>query len=276
MTIKFKTSIASLLLIGLFTTACSAKETIVTEPAKAETTKVEETKTAPVKVVEQVKPEALEVKESSVDERYTALFASAKEAVKLSLEENPNNFVAGTHYDELKPRQERLGNSDKIEVVEFFSYGCSHCFNAEPYMHAYAGQVADDVEFKRVPVSFNPFFEQLAKGYYAAEALGADEAAHIAIFDAIHIKRTEFTSVEALAGFYAAYGVDKENFIKAFNSFGVKTQVERDKKLGQAYKITGVPTIIVNGAYKSGGVKAGNLSTWFQIVDSLTALERAR
>lgn len=268
MTIKFKTSLLSLLFLGMFTTACSAKETTATELTKSEAT--EATEATPEAVVEQVKPE------ESVDERYKALFETSKEAVRLSLESNPDNFVAGTHYDVFDSRQELLGDGEKIEIVEFFSYGCGHCFNAEPYMHAYAGQVADDVDFKRVPVSFNPFFEKLARGYYAAEALGASEASHIALFDALHIKRKQFNSVEDIADFYASYGVDKEQFVKAFNSFSINAQIERDRKLSQAYQITGVPTVIVNGAYKTGGVKAGNYSTWFQILDSLTNLEREK
>ena len=274
MTIKFKTSLVSLFLIGLFATACSAKETIATEPAKAETRKVEEIKPAPAKVVEQVKQEVIETDENSVDKRYAALFHSSKTAVKFSLENNPKDFVAGTHYDIFSPRKEKIGANNKIEVVEFFSYGCGHCFNAEPYMQAYEGFVASDIEFIRVPVSFNPFFEHLARAYYAAEALGADEQAHIAIFDALHIKRKDLTSVESLADFYATYGVDKNEFIKAYKSFSVKKQIEADKKLSQTYEISGVPSIIVNGAYSTGGTKAGNYSTWFQILDMLTDLER--
>ena len=274
MTIKFKTSLVSLFLLGLVATACSAKETTATVPVKAETSKIEEIKTAPVKIAEQVKQEVAETDENSVDKRYEALFKSAKAAVKFSLESNPKNFVAGTHYDEFSPRKEKIGDGNKFEVVEFFSYGCGHCFNAEPYMQAYEGQVAADVEFKRVPVSFNPFFEHLARAYYAAEALGADEQAHIAIFDALHIKRKDLSSVESLADFYSTYGIDKNDFIKAYKSLSVKKQVEQDKKLSQTYEISGVPTIIVNGAYTTGGTKAGNYSTWFQILDTLLELER--
>ena len=274
MTIKFKTSLVSLFLLGLVATACSAKETVTTEPVKTETTKVEEIKKAPVKVVEQVQQEVTEIDEDSVDKRYEALFHSSKTAVKYSLENNPKNFVAGTHYDEFTPSKEKIGDNNKIEVVEFFSYGCGHCFNAEPYMQAYEGLVAADIEFIRVPVSFNPLFEHLARAYYAAEGLGADEQAHIAIFDALHIKRKDLTSVESLADFYANYGVDKNEFIKAYNSFSVKKQIEQGKKLSQTFEISGVPTIIVNGVYTTGGTKAGNYSTWFQILDFLTELER--
>ena len=271
MTNKLKILMASLFLLGTFTLACSAKEATATESLKPEIA------TAPTAtVVEQTEPVVVQADENSVDERYAALFDSAIEAVKFSLENNPNNFIAGTHYDEFNPRQARVGQGDKIEVVEFFSYGCGHCFSAEPYMHAYAGQVAEDVEFKRVPVSFNPFFEHLARGYYTAKALDADEESHIAIFDAVHIKRKDFRTVESLADFYADYGVDKDQFIKAFNSFSINAQIERDNKLGQAYQISGVPTVIVDGAYSTGGVKAGNFSAWFQILDSLIDIERQK
>jgi len=270
---KLKTSFVSLFLLGLLTTACSAKETTASEQVTVEP---ETVKTIAVKSEQEAVSEVTQSSERTIDERYAALFDAAKDAVKQSLLENPNNFVSDTHYDEFGSRQERVTQSDKIEVVEFFSYGCGHCFNAEPYMHAYEKQVADDVEFLRVPVSFNPFFEHLARAFYAAKGLDASEEAHIAMFDAIHIKRQDFRTVEAVADFYAEYGVNKEQFIKAFNSFSVNAQLKRDKQLSQAYQVTGVPTVIVNGAYNTGGVKAGNFGTWFQILDFLTESERKK
>lgn len=251
-----------LMLSLLFAASCSAKETVASD-AKEQP------------VAEQASVKAPVVVKGSVDAQYAALFDAAKEAVALGLEANPRNFVAGQHYDEFTTRQTITGPSDKIEVAEFFSYGCGHCFNSEPYMQAYAEQLPEDVNFVRIPVSFNPFFEHLARGYYAAKALGADEEAHIAIFDAIHIKRKDLSKPQALANFYSEYGVDKEKFLKSLNSFSVNTMIERDKKLGQAYQITGVPTIIVNGAYNTGGAKAGSFSAWFQILDVLVEKERA-
>ena len=257
------------LAFSLFSSSCSAKE--VTATAEEKPAAVAETVQAKVEQLPQVA-----IQKGEVDARYAALFDKAKEVIALGLENNPDNFVAGTNYDVLEPRQPITGTADKIEVAEFFSYGCGHCFNSEPYMHAYAGQVAEDVNFVRIPASFNPPFELLARGYYSAQALGADDEAHIAIFDAIHIKRRQelMKSESALAEFYSAYGVDKDQFMKSLNSFSINSLIERDRKLAQGYKITGVPAVVVNGAYNTGGSKAGTLSSWFQILDVLTEKER--
>jgi len=267
MNLKYPYLISILISFSVVAIACSAKESNVVEAKTVTAKEVPQEKTASINTTE-------ELGSASIDERYKALFDSAATAIKLTLEENPNNFEAGTHYDVLEPRQRIIGDGEKIEVAEFFSYGCGHCFNAEPYMHAYEGQVAEDVDFKRVPVSFNPFFEHLARGYYTATALGVSEDAHVAIFDAIHIKREDLSKADALADFYAGYGVDKEEFIKTLNSFGISAKIERDKKLARDYQITGVPAVVVNGVYNTGGVKAGNFGAWFQILDQLTDSER--
>ncbi len=211
-----------------------------------------------------------------LDERYEALYAKSKETVANALARNPKNFLEGTHYTVLSGRQGLVGKGEKIEVVEFFSYGCPACFNAEPSMHAYAQQLPEDAEFIRVPVSFNPQYEVLARGYYAANALGATEEAHRALFDAIHAKRQNMYSVSALASFYSLHGIDKTDFKKAVKSFSVNAMIERDKKLGQSYQVGSVPTVIVNGKYNTGGRKAGTMVSWMQILDFLVDKERVQ
>jgi len=212
------------------------------------------------------------VSSDGIHPRYAAMFDEAKGLINSALQNNPNNFVAGEHYDvvsDVKPK-----SSQPIEVAEFFSYGCGHCASYEPFIHAYAEQLPEDAKFVRVPVSFNPYFEALARGYYAAKAQGIEETAHVALFDAIHNKKTNFQNKEALAEFYAAYGVDKEKFLADMYSFSINSQIVKDKKLTSAYQITGVPSVIVNGTYNTGGSKAGSTETWFQILDSLVEKER--
>jgi len=210
----------------------------------------------------------------ALGQSYTATYAKAKETVTQALAANPKNFREGQQYTVLTSGQGVLGSGDKIEVVEFFSYGCPACFNAEPSMHAYSELVKDDVEFIRVPVSFNPQYETLARGYYAANALGVSEDAHIALFDALHVKRQNLYSTTALANFYAHYGVDKSAFKKTVKSFSVNSLIQRDKKFAQSYQVSGVPTVVVNGKYNTGGRKAGNMVAWVQILDFLTEKER--
>lgn len=210
-----------------------------------------------------------------LDAGYLALFEKSKEMVAESLARNPKNFRAPQHYVELPQRQVTQSGNEVIEIAEFFSYGCPACFNAEPSMQAYESQLASDVRFVRIPVSFNPSYELLARAYYSANALGASEEAHVALFDALHVKRQRLATEKSLAGFFAAYGVDQDKFLKTLHSFSVNAQIERDKKLAANYQVSGVPTVIVNGKYNTGGQKAGSMDVWMQILDTLTERERA-
>ncbi len=249
------------ILLCLFTlTACSKKEVSTENNSATETSKTTQTKDK--------KPE--------LGRNYDALYAKAKENIARALATNPKNFVNGTHYTTLPGQQGLVGSGEKIEIVEFFSYGCPACFGAESSMHAYAEQVPDDVEFIRVPVSFNPQYEVLARGYYSAKALGASEEAHVALFDAIHVKRQSLYTTAALANFYAAYGIDKAQFKKTVKSFSVNSLIQRDKKLTQAFQVGGVPAVVVNGKYLTGGRKAGTMHAWMQILDFLADKERVQ
>jgi len=250
------------LLIGIFSlSACSDK----TESANAPNTATTKTTTQETKATKPV-----------LDQSYVALYAKAKEDVSRALARNPNNFIEGTHFTALPGSQGLIGSGEKIEVVEFFSYGCPACFGAEASMHAYAEQLPQDAEFIRVPVSFNPQYEVLARGYYAATALGAGEDAHKALFDAIHVKRQNMYTTAALANFYSAYGIDKSKFKKAVKSFSVNSLIQRDKKFAQSFQVSGVPTVVVNGKYNTGGRKAGTMNAWMQILDFLVEKERVQ
>ena len=215
-------------------------------------------------------------KKPELGQNYQALYAKAKENVANALARNPKNFINGTHYTTLAGQQGLVGSGEKIEIVEFFSYGCPACFGAESSMHAYAELLPEDVEFIRVPVSFNPQYEILARGYYSAKALGASEEAHIALFDAIHIKRQNMYSTAALANFYSAYGIDKATFKKTVKSFSVNALIQRDKNLAQSFQVSGVPSVVVNGKYLTGGRKAGTMDAWMQILDFLADKERVQ
>lgn len=254
-----KTSLPILLMTCVLLFACTQKPD--NKAAQASTPEASTTNTAPTG-----KP--------VIDSGYVALFQKAKENLVSILANNPGNFIAGQHYTDLNTASKIATQDTKIEVIEFFSYGCGACFNAEPYMNAYALQVPEDVKFTRIPASFNPSFEILARAYYAATALGASEEAHLAMFDAIHVKRQNLGNEKALAAFYANFGVDKDSFLKAMNSFSVNSLIERDRKLATTYQVTGVPTVIVNGAYNTGGRKAGSMDVWMQILDTLVEKER--
>ena len=141
--------------------------------------------------------------------------------------------------------------SDQVEVVEMFWYGCPHCFSFEPMLKGWLKNKPDNVKFIRIPAIFRPSWEVHAQAYYTAEVLGVIEKIHQPLFDAIHVKRQRLNTKEAIRSFFIAQGVEAAIFDKTFDSFVVKSKVSQALRLSRAYGITGVPSMIVNGKYRT-------------------------
>ena len=157
--------------------------------------------------------------------------------------------TAGVEYRELSAAQP-TDAAGKIEVIEFFWYGCPHCFNFEPVIDPWVKKLPKDVQFRRVPAIFNDEWEQGARAYYTLEAIGEGERLHKPLFDAVHKDtRLKVANEAALSEWLGKQGVDTKKFAAAYRSFSVEGKVKRAKQLTQAYKIEGVPTMAVNGKY---------------------------
>ncbi len=156
---------------------------------------------------------------------------------------------AGVEYRELSTAQP-TGAAGKIEVIEFFWYGCPHCYNFEPVIEPWVKKLPKDVQFRRVPAIFNAEWEQGARAYYALEAIGEGERLHKPLFDAVHKDtRLKIANEAALTEWLGKQGVDTKKFAAAYRSFSVEGKVKRAAQLTQAYKIEGVPSMAVNGKY---------------------------
>jgi len=147
----------------------------------------------------------------------------------------------------------------KIEVIEFFWYGCPHCNAFEPTLDAWAKKLPADVVFRRVPVAFRdePFVAH-QKIYYTLEALGQLDALHRKVFHAIHNERQRLDKPAEIAAFVAKNGGDAARFTEVYTSFGVQTKTMQARKLADAYKIDGVPSIGVHGRYFTSPTLAGS------------------
>ena len=157
--------------------------------------------------------------------------------------------VAGVEYRELQTVQP-TDAADKIEILEFFWYGCPHCYNFEPVLAPWVKKQAKDVQFRRVPAIFNDEWEQGARAYYTLEAIGEIERLHKPLFDAVHTgAKLRVANEAALTEWLAKQGVDTKKFAAAYRSFGVEGKIKRAKQLTSAYKIEGVPTMAINGRY---------------------------
>lgn len=162
----------------------------------------------------------------------------------------------------------------KIDVIEFFSFGCPHCYAFEPMLEAWIKRLPADVSFRRVPAAFNAPFEGYAKLFYALEAVGLSEQLHKRVFAAIHVQRQRLDKEADLAAFVSSAGGDGLKFVDAYKSFGVATKVRQGKQLSEAYKIDGVPTLGIHGRWFTSGSLAGGHERALQVADQLIARAR--
>ena len=178
----------------------------------------------------------------------------------------------GSDYTLITPAQP-TDDPGKIEVLEFFSYGCPHCSDFHPVVSAWAAKLPADVVFKRVPITFGRgAWANIAKLYYTLEATGDLAKLDMDVFRAIHNERVNLFDERALTEWVVKKGVDPKKFADTFNSFGVMSKVKRGDQLGQGHKIQGVPAISVDGKYLVGGK---DFTDQLAITDKLIAKARS-
>jgi thiol:disulfide interchange protein DsbA len=186
--------------------------------------------------------------------------------------------VEGTHYVRLStPAPVTLPTPDKkIEVVEFFWYGCPHCYAFEPVLEGWVKKLPPDVAFRQVPVGFAPPHQVHQRLFYALEELGQLPAVHRKIFNAIHQQNKRLNSEAEIVAFVSALGVDGAKFSAAFKSFGVNSKANRAKQLSEAYKIDGVPAVGINGRFYTSASLAGTHERAVQVADALIQKSRQK
>jgi thiol:disulfide interchange protein DsbA len=164
-------------------------------------------------------------------------------------------------------------NPAKVEVIEFFWYGCPHCYDAEPRVAGWLKKQPAEVEFVRLPAIFNARWAVLGRAYYAMQHLKLGEKEHRALFDAIHRDRKNLNDEASLVEFFGTLGVPAEKFREAFNDFDVDGKVRRANQMTAAYGLEGVPAFVVNGKYRIDGSTAGSEAGMFEALDRLVAQE---
>lgn len=146
----------------------------------------------------------------------------------------------------------------RIEVVEFFWYGCPHCFAFEPALDAWQKKLPADVAFRRVPVAFRETYAIHQRLFYAIEAMGKVEELHRKVFQAVHVERKRLEKEEEILDFVGKNGVDTAKFKELLSSFTVSTKAKQASRLAEAYKIDGVPAIGIHGRFYTSGQQAGS------------------
>ncbi|NWL79671.1 thiol:disulfide interchange protein [Pseudomonas taiwanensis] len=185
-----------------------------------------------------------------------------------------DDIEAGKQYVELNSPVP-VSVPGKIEVVELFWYGCPHCYQFEPTLNPWAEKLPEDVNFVRIPAMFGGLWNVHGQLFITLESMKVEHSVHKAVFDAIHKEGKKLATPEEMAEFLAGQGVDKDAFLKAYNSFAVKGQMEKAKKLAMAYQITGVPTLVVNGKYRFDISSSGGPEQTLKVAEHLIEKERA-
>jgi thiol:disulfide interchange protein DsbA len=184
------------------------------------------------------------------------------------------SFSEGTEYQKLANPQPTTAD-EKIEVLELFWYGCPHCYHLEPALKSWLENKPEDVVFVRMPAVLGPNWELLARAYYTAELLDVEDRLHPALFAHIHKDRKRILNVAQLKNFFAKHGVPEQDFENTFSSFAVITRTNRAKQVRSLYGITGVPTVVVNGKYRTSATMAGDNDKLFKVIEYLIERERA-
>ena len=184
-----------------------------------------------------------------------------------------NQVSAFDGYVEISPAQPtQTGN--KIEVVEVFWYGCPHCYDFEPFIKNWLEKKPEDVVFRRMPGIFRKDWIPHAKAYFTAEKLDVLNKIHSSLFTAIHKHRKQIYDDTSIMKFFLEHDVDKQEFKKTYVSDEIDTKIKQAYVMGQRYKITGVPAIIVNGKYMVSGSTAGSFENIAKVIDMLIEKER--
>lgn len=221
-------------------------------------------------------------KEASAEDPQRA--AQAEAAVKAAAEAAAKAPppVEGTDYVTVSGGQPFDTAPGRIEVVEFFGYVCPFCAAVQPTVAAMKAKLPPDVHFVYIPAAFGGPWDNYAKAFYAAEAMGLVDKTHDAMFRAIHIDNTlkgerGMDKPEDIAAFYANYGVDPNQFLSSMQSFAVAAKINRARQyMTEAYANgdqMGTPTFLVAGKYR---VKGKSVDDMFRIINQLVVAERAK
>jgi len=176
-----------------------------------------------------------------------------------------------TPYALMDPPQPTEGNG-KVEVIEFFWYGCPHCYAMEPRVNAWLKTKPADVDFKRIPAYPSESWGDLARMYYTLEAMGKLDEYHRKVFDAIHKQNVNLANRNKRQEWLKANGIDPAKYEEVEKSFTVVSKVSRARQLTQSYKVDSVPRFVVGGKYYTSAQQAGGEDKIFPTIDQMIAV----
>lgn len=257
-------------------TAAPEEQAVDTTPAATEA------EAAPEVTEEPVEEEVLEVAEESASDSEPEEEAILLAQADTSAPQPDWQYVENQHFVRLVPTQPTVGGADKIEVAEFFWYGCPHCYTFEPFINSWAESKPANVRFVRIPAMWNRGLELHAQLYYTEEYLVANgvikepEVFRDTVFAEYHQRRNRLGSKDAIQTLFERFDVSAEEFERAWGSFEVNQKMRVAADLARRYGISNVPSVIVNGKYRTGGQEAGSYEGLIELIDELIAREEMR
>ena len=186
---------------------------------------------------------------------------------------NGERFRAGVHY-ELLDNPTKVRDPSKIEVTEVFWFGCNHCYALEPYIARWKRDIPLDVTFIKSPATWNDMLKTHATIYYTAKALGIEQQFVPAAFNTIQNEGKMLTGNTELEYYFRGFDVQKDRYKAVSTSFGVRNAVDQADKKMKEWKVTGVPSLVVNGKYKVAASRSVRTDELFDVVDFLIEKER--
>ncbi|MEN9313695.1 MAG: oxidoreductase [Pseudomonadota bacterium] len=179
----------------------------------------------------------------------------------------------GFEYRAVSPQQQ-TDAPGRIEVLEFFWYGCPHCNALEPLLKEWVAKQPPDVLFRKVHVGLGPSWVAHQQLFYTIEAMGKSAEMHDRVFAAIHVDRNPLDKPDRMADFVAKFGLDRKLFLETFESFAVKTRMRKASTMAEAYRLDGVPAMAVNGRWFTSPSMAGGSAQSLRVLDALIDRER--
>ena len=279
------TRIAALILATCALAACGQSEAPVQAPDE---TAVEATEPPadPAAEPEAAEQDPADAIQSVVEESAAEPAPEETSIVLAQADEKPQQqkfkYEEGTHFTRFVPSQPTIGGPDKVEVAEFFWFGCPHCYDLEPFIDRFEEGMPAGVRLVRIPVTWNRAAALHAQLFYTAEALvaagvleNADEF-RTATFEEFHQRGNRLLSESSMKRLFERFGVSEAEFDNAWNSFDVDRKLRLAQDLASRYSIDSVPAIVVNGKYKTGAGLAGGNAAMFEVIDELIARETIR
>jgi thiol:disulfide interchange protein DsbA len=167
------------------------------------------------------------------------------------------------------PVSQPLDTKNKVEVIEFFWYGCPHCYDFEPELKAWQQKQGKDVAFRKVPLAFRDELLPHSQLFYALEALGKADALNEKVMFAIHRENKKLLNENEIADWVSSQGVDRSAFLSSYRSFAVLAKSRAARQLADAYRIDGVPTMAIQGKYITSPSIAGTKAKAIGVMDYL-------